>query len=707
SEIVDGARYGFGAAMVPNFNYNNIGARDLMRSEPIDLSGFNDLFLELDYAYRRRSVNRRDSLVIKLSTNGGASFPHVLFAATETGNGQFATVPDGNAAFFPADNSEWCFGNSTNASCIQIDLNDFRGEENVVVSIENSTGFGNNLFVDNFLIVGSCEAFEPPVPDFESNIQVGCAPLLVNFFDLSQNDPFEWTWTFPGGNPSSSSQQDPVVSYANPGQYDVTLTVTNAAGTESITKPVFIEVLDLPIPNFDYQETSPLNVQFENLSIDADTYLWDFGDGNSSNNENPVHSYDQPGQYTVSLTAFNDCGSDVIELVVSLLAQPVADFSADPTNGCAPLSVNFTDNSAGADEWFWEFDGGIPATSTLQNPIVEYANPGMYNVVLSVTNDLGSDTEVKLNFINVQSLPTADFTFNANGLQVSFNNLSQDFNTVLWDFGDGNTSNEINPVHVYSEDGDFEVTLTVMNDCGIDVYMETISLLNLPIADIISDLQSGCAPLTVSFMDNSSGTVDEWLWEFEGGTPMTSVEANPTVQYLNEGSFDVTLTVTNALGSNVITLDDYISVLGTPEANFSYSSNMLDVTFNNLSVNYTSIIWDFGDGNSSNEVSPVHSYLNDGTYTVTLRAINDCGEDELSMQVQVGSAPAVDFTANLRNGCNPLEVVFMDQSSSNVLTWNWSFPGGMPSSSNEQNPTVIYNTAGSFDVCLTVSSSNG
>src|SRR5690606_3210126 len=123
------------------------------------------------------------------------------------------------------------------------------------------------------------------------------------------------------------------------------------------TQLEIIIVNDQPTADF----SSTLNgttINFQNNSTGATEYLWDFGDGNDSDEENPSHTYDETGEYTVTLTAMNDCGSETIEYVINIADVPQAAFTADVTLGCHPLTVQFTDNSVNAESWLWSFPGG-------------------------------------------------------------------------------------------------------------------------------------------------------------------------------------------------------------------------------------------------------------------------------------------------------------------------------------------------------------
>lgn len=192
---------------------------------------------------------------------------------------------------------------------------------------------------------------------------------------------------------------------------------------------------------------------------------------------------DNTGSATIGLTAFGSSGTaDIVVTcqnkvpysstitVTSGTEPPVADFSASPLSGAAPLLVNFTDLSTGATSWSWNFgDGG---TSTAQHPAYTYNSTGTYTVTLTATNAYGSDVETKTGYITVSNTqpPVADFTFSANQLQVTFTDQSTDSDGTItgwsWNFGDGNTSTQQNPVHTYASAGTYSVTLTVTDNDG-------------------------------------------------------------------------------------------------------------------------------------------------------------------------------------------------------------------------------------------------
>jgi PKD repeat protein len=240
-------------------------------------------------------------------------------------------------------------------------------------------------------------------------------------------------------------------------------------GTVTVTCPA-------PEAAFSGDPTSgcaPLEVCFADASTGTPTsWSWSFGDGGTSAEQNPCHTYTAPGSYTVSLTAANACSSDVETKsgYVQAGGLPTAAFSASLTSGCLPLEVCFTDQSSGYPaSWSWDFGDG--ATSTQQNPCHTYAAPGSYTVSLTVSNGCGEDTQVNPDYIQVGGSPTAAFSASLTSglapLEVCFTNASTGSPTSWsWDFGDGESSTEPDPCHTYYSPGRYTVSLTVGNTCG-------------------------------------------------------------------------------------------------------------------------------------------------------------------------------------------------------------------------------------------------
>ena len=482
-----------------------------------------------------------------------------------------------------------------------------------------------------------------PTADFSSNVTEGCEPLTVGFQNLSNNGS-DFLWTFQGGNPSNSTDENPIVIYDTEGVYTVKLVVRNAVGADSIEQVDYITVLSKPAVSFTYNPND-LEVTFINSTTGATDYLWEFGDGNTSIVEAPTHTYSADGLYDVKLTATNQCGESSASITISLGGPPVADFGAVETIGCAPFTVQYENRSSpNSTSFSWFFPGGNPANSTDENPVVTYNIPGNYTALLAVENALGVDTIRKIDFITVQNTPTADFTFMTDGRLFQFENTSTNADTYSWDFGDGNSSSSENPNHTYIMNGDYTVSLTVSNDCGEDTYTQTITAGGPPAAIFENNLSNGCAPLTVTFTDISIGEVTNRMWIFPGGDVTTSINETVRVNYFNPGVYDVILVVENAFGKDSLVKEDLIEVQPRPFAGFNFDINGLEVDFTNASTSATTYLWDFGDGGNSFEENPMHTFPSTGDYIVNLIAANDFCNSSISITVSITTNSAKEIT---------------------------------------------------------------
>ena len=260
-------------------------------------------------------------------------------------------------------------------------------------------------------------AAQAPVAEFTSNRQAGCAPLGVSFRDQSTNSPKYWSWDF--GNGQFSNLQNPSVTYAQPGIYNVTLTVRNGDGTHAITKTGYITVSESPQANFIASRTiacAPASIQFTDRSVPNNSpineWYWDFGDGTTSDQQNPVKSYTEPGFYTVSLrvTSASGCvASRTVGRMIRITPGVTANFNFTPPPTCrAPFNVSFSNQSSGPGTLTYQWDFGNSTNSTQPDPTATYAATGTFNVTLTARSQFGcSNTITKPVAI---STPATDFT---------------------------------------------------------------------------------------------------------------------------------------------------------------------------------------------------------------------------------------------------------------------------------------------------------
>ncbi len=391
-----------------------------------------------------------------------------------------------------------------------------------------------------------------------------------------------------------------------------------------------------PVADFAF-EVSGLSVLFEDLSTgDPTEWQWEFGDGDSTSRQNPLHEYPEAGTYTVTLRITAPGGSSNKRKFVTVEAgDPLIANFGFTVNG---LTVLFSDASAG-DPVSWSWDFGDGRFSTARNPSHTYAQPGTYTVELTIENEFGvTDSTSQFVTPTLGEAPKADFEFQVDGLRAVFNDTSTGDPTAwTWDFGDGGASTAQNPSHTYAQAGTYNVKLTAANAGGSNSKSKllTVSLGDPPKASF--DFQAN--GLNVVFTDTSTGKPTSWTWDFgdcSGGAQCRSTEQNPSYTYDEPGTYTVILTAANAAGSNRVSKLVKVSSSTPPAANFCYRRNGKAVIFTDISTQSpTSWAWSFGDGGVSAAQNPGHTYAAEGTYAVTLTATNGAGQNSVSKFVTV------------------------------------------------------------------------
>ncbi|HWB61940.1 MAG TPA: PKD domain-containing protein [Chitinophagales bacterium] len=407
-------------------------------------------------------------------------------------------------------------------------------------------------------------------------------------------------------------------------------------------------------------------------------------------------------------------------LTIAAFGNVHAGFSADKTEGCPPLIVNFTDNSThtNAITWFWDFDNGN--TSSLQNPSAVFLSSGTYHVKLVVSDGVTSDSAYQT--IKVFKLPIVDFIVDKP--RACTNDTINFISNVIrgdagiaqygWGFGNGVASSNINARYLYSDVGIYDITLVVQDSNGCSsnkTRPQYITVLNPPTANFTANPASSCnASSTVSFTNHSSGDALTYAWSLDNG--VTSNQANPTHTY-NQEVYNVTLLVTDSNGcsssfSEKISATDVIPDFKASKTTICTGEK---VQFTNIS-NFPgdSWTWNFGDGTVSHSISPIKTYSTPGNYTIKfVEYFGSCADSitkTLYIKVKQGfSVSSASFTATNTNACSgPLTVNFTNTTPGG-LTYHWDFGNG--DTSNLTNPNETYGLSGNYDVSITVTDANG
>ncbi|NUO03549.1 MAG: PKD domain-containing protein, partial [Saprospiraceae bacterium] len=249
--------------------------------------------------------------------------------------------------------------------------------------------------------------------------------------------------------------------------------------------------------------------------------------------------------------------------------------------------------------------------------------------------------------------PQAAFSFSGTDLTASFTNASTSADAYWWDFGDGQNSTAVAPQHVYPAEGDYLVTLAAINACDTAYATMLISVFSAPMANFAAENSEGCAPRTVQFTNQSSGSYDSLLWLFPGGDPLSSTQENPTATYTQPGDYDVTLILFGALLNDTVSQSSLVTILQQPIPDFSFQVDGNVVVFTNLSLHSTLYNWDFGDNTNSVEANPQHTFAGTGAYTVTLNAQNAWCGSAISQTILIGVNGAEEPVREPKIHCYP------------------------------------------------------
>ncbi len=636
---------------------------------------------------------------------------------------------------------QWDFGDLNsgvnNISTLQSPSHSYTSAGNYTVKLIVSTSNGCSDTVSRPLVV-------KPLPGVNFTSTHNCQNNAVIFAPdatvMTVGAVASWAWDF--GDAVTATTANPTHTYANAGTYQVKLTIIDTAGcTNTITKPVTI--IAQPTANFTFSHPACKQsaVQFTNQSNASTGYIvknvWNFGDGTPvftiSTLDNVSHTYANYGTFNVTLTVTtNDSCKRTITLPIVIAPNPLANFSYLTT--CVNSPVEFNDLSqagaGGLAEWNWNFGdppSGANNTALVANPTHIFTAGGTYQVALIVSNTGGCQDTVTKPVI-VHSLPTVDFTTASGCVNDSTHFISSTFvnanatTSRLWDFGDGFTSPNIDPFHIYTSSGSFTVTLTVTDTAGcINTKTHIISVVPPP-TPFFQISQQTCSTLPVQFTNLSStsgGTITTFTWDFgDGNDTILNAPASGNIShtYTTAGNFTVKLKVHTSLGCD----NDYsqpITISASPLALFNYTNtcagagvNFHDLSQVNTGTTLTSWLWTFGDptsgtNNTSILQNPLHIYNTAGNYTVQLQVQNasNC-PDTVTKTVVVHAKPPVDYSwASI---CLGTSTTFSTNTTvtnvTAVTSYDWDFGDGTVHNTTQQNPVHKYAVTGNFTVVLTI-----
>ncbi|MES2134131.1 MAG: PKD domain-containing protein [Bacteroidota bacterium] len=475
---------------------------------------------------------------------------------------------------------------------------------------------------------------------------------FTNNSGIASGSITSYTWNF-GDNSALNNTTSPNHMYVTANTYVVKLVATSNFGCkDSTTKP--IQIFPKPSAGFSTNNVckktaaSFINTSFINGG--GILYSWDFGDAGTSTLTSPTHSYSASGNYSVSLITTSNHGcKDTIIKPIRINEQPDLSFSAN--NVCLTKTTVFTQTITPAISTYtlnWNLGDGNYLTGN--NPTYTYLAAGNYQVTSTLTTDSGCvSTFIKI--MNVYPLPNVAFNFNNvcssdSAAMINLSSVTAGSISYNWDFGNSTGSTAISPKVKYAAAGTYPIKLIVTtNNACKDSLTKPITIFDAPVTSF--NFTNPCDGHPVQFNNTSSvtsGVIANNNWNFGDNTNSTLV--NPTKQYLNFGTFTVTLIATSSNGCTN-SLTKTLNVYEGAVANFSFVNQCLNIAipFTNSSTIGTGTFgsnWNFGDTLFSTLNSPTHLYTFPGTKKVSLKVTTNNGcTDSISKFVQAYEIPTI------------------------------------------------------------------
>ncbi len=559
-----------------------------------------------------------------------------------------------------------------------------------------------------------------------------CSMTEMQFTDqttVAGDSIVNWIWDF--GNGDSSFVKNPNYSFPAGGAFTINLTTVSSSGC-SDSGGVMLTFSDRPQADFTTENTCVgQSVQFNDQTIISNSsitnYRWNFGDSNNDTTANPQHLYNPAvALYFAQLivTAANGCKDTVIH-PVKINTPPVVNFSINPLPACENNDVVFTDLSTVTGDtisgWYWDF--GDSQIDSIKNPVHRYTTPGQYTITLTSYSPSRCSGTPFQQVIDVKASPVSSFNYSSTclGTITQFTNNSipapgSSIDSVFWSFGALGSSNIYDPDFLFPAPGNYDIKLTVISQEGC-IGIDSISLPvhDRPTANFNNTLP--CTNDTVSFTNtsftDSLSNIIIYAWNF--GDPLSGINntssiPDPSHPYNSSQPYTVSLIVTTQYGCKDTSILS-LMVNPAPTASFDYTPTCkgdLMQFINPGNPSDASYYWNFGDSLSNQLREPIHYYVNDGVYPVSLKVTSNMGcVTETTMNVSVSPIPSANFSTAA--ACVNSNYTFQDQSTINagsIIHWDWNIQG-LASPDTVSTPAYLFTQAGTYPVKLTVASDIG
>ncbi|MEM7109436.1 MAG: PKD domain-containing protein, partial [Bacteroidota bacterium] len=532
-----------------------------------------------------------------------------------------------------ADSFFWSFGDGETTSEQDPGTHTYAQTGNYTLSLEAT----NNTTGCTVRSLSSITIYDVESDFSVSNNRV-CINEAVDFTDLS-TDAVRWLWDFEDGRTSFTASPKNI-SFTDPGKYTISLTAYDQDDcSDKLEKMDFVVVADIQgrfrenrLNNF----CDSLKVEFQDLSFASpaiDEWTWDFGDGTTSSDQNPVHTYSDFGEYTVSLTVQNIEGRcTVLQNDLVVFTEPRPDFQFTKNAFCVGEEVAAFNSSRNAQTYFWYVNN-----DTIESPnlVTSFPEKGRYQITLASFDRDNCSNQIAKE-VSIQK-PVADFeaqqiSAECPPLISTFLSKSSD-QVVNWDWriNDDFFSSVENPSHTFDIPGDYDVSLVVADDLGCTDSIRVNELIQLggPFGEYAVSDSAACLTQNVEFSVVASNSVT-YIWDFGNGVVQTTDSPAISHRYAEVGAYNPSLILEDEFGCRVspvqdiqINIFDTTGVAFTIPANYPFTGESIEVIFDDLpDGNWT---WDMGDGTTISNDLPQYAYAEGGTYNVQLSFINENG----------------------------------------------------------------------------------
>ncbi|NNV55857.1 PKD domain-containing protein [Limnovirga soli] len=604
----------------------------------------------------------------------------------------------------------------------------------------NTVGTYQVLMVSNFAggcsdsVIKKITVVSGPVAAFGALDSVSCAiPFKATFQNKSTGSGNTYKWDF--GDGKTASGVIPPNNYTAYGSYNVTLTATNKYGctdTKTINNCVVLSPMTITgISGInDKRKCIPLTIDPQvmvNGIYSITKYNWNFGDGATSTLANPTHIYTKEGNYiiTVTIETIDGCSATyTMPEAISLGHRPTADFTVSDTAICYNQFITATSTSTNGPIDYLQWNGMAIEPGSNSFTKLRFSDTGYFSITLKAFNNLCADTITKTNIVYVKG-PKARFSFTQtciNKTDVGFTDNSVAGLTRIWDFGDGTTDNTLTPLHSFDTSGIYTVTMHSINGTCNDSTTSTVRVISDKGAIAVSKTEF-CRNenINLNILNVDAANFSAITWNMGNGDIFTTSSINTAYTYTNSGDYKITAILLDKNNcSDTIIFSDTIHVYGGV-ANFktsvtgacqNNSIDFLDASVNTTKYPIVSWSWNFGDGNTQKNTTPIvsfsHQYKDTGYFSASL-VIKDafgCTDSMGKSNLILITRPYSAFSLSDSIVCPGKNIQFTDNSTGRSLSYTWHMGDGYQIS-GYSNPTYGYTIPGTYSPVLSIKDING